>query len=262
MTLELARDLYEALGRADVGRLYELLHPEFVGHVSEGMPQGVGGAHTGPKAMLEEVWGPIARRFAVRPVPDRFVPCEDGAVLVLGSYVGEPPEASGPFTAAFAHVLEFRDGRIGELRQITDTQRWAEAASAQKLAVVGRMFDAVERRDAEALFDTYAEDIVITEPASLPYGGVYRGHDGAMRHGLGYAETWDPIQTADDRNQDAEFLDAGDRVVVLWRQKATAADGRRLDSPVVDLVEARDGRATSLRMFHSDTAAILEFLSF
>jgi ketosteroid isomerase-like protein len=258
--LNLAGAFYAALASADVPRLYEILHPEFVGHVSEGMPEGVGGTHHGPKAMLENVWGPIAHKFAVRPVPEHFLSCDDGKVVALGAYVGEPPDADRPLRARFAHVLSFREGRINELHQITDTRQWSEVASAQRLAVVRRMFAAVERRDPEMLLDTYAGDIEITEPASLPYGGVYHGHEGGMRHGIGYVNTWDPIQTPADRQQDAVFLDAGEHVFVHWHQKATLADGRHLDTPVLDIIEIQHEKVTSLQMFHRDTYTVLEFL--
>lgn len=61
------------------------------------------------------------------------------------------------------------------------------------------MFDAVERRDAETLLSVYAKDIVITEASSLPYGGVYHGHQGAIDHAMAYLATWASIQTSDDR---------------------------------------------------------------
>jgi uncharacterized protein len=119
---------------------------------------------------------------------------------------------------------------------------------------------AVEHRNAEALLSTYAENVVITEASSLPYGGVYHGHEGALRHGMAYLAAWDSIQTADDRKLQPLILNAGDRVIVVWRQKATAADGRRLDLPVIDLIELRDAQVESLQMYHLDTAAVLEFL--
>ncbi|MGI8559369.1 MAG: nuclear transport factor 2 family protein [Solirubrobacteraceae bacterium] len=164
--LEVANDLYDAFARTDAQRLLELLHPEFVGHVSEGMPDGVGGTHVGPKAMLTEVWTPVALRFGSRPVPERFLSCDDGDVVVTGSYIGQPPGSEEQLMAAFAHVLEFRDGRIVELRQITDTQRWSEAADDLDIKLVRRMFEAVEKRDAEALLSTYAQNVVITEATS------------------------------------------------------------------------------------------------
>ena len=71
--LELARDFYAALARADADRLRELLHPRFTGHVTDGTPAGLGGTHPGPTAMLRHVGGPVDRLFAARPAPERFL---------------------------------------------------------------------------------------------------------------------------------------------------------------------------------------------
>src|SRR5215470_5884055 len=258
-SLDLARDFYAALARADADRLLELLHPQFTGHVTDGMPSGLGGTYTGPTAMLRQV-GPVDRLFAARPAPEWFLSCESGEVVVTGSCTGQPPGVGEPLTGAFAYVLAFRDGRLAELRQVTDSHRWQQAAAAAGLGTVRRMFEAAERRDAQALLSTYAEDIVITEAASLPYGGIYHGHHGAVRHASAYTATWDHLQSVGDRRMEPLIMQAGDRVVVLWRQKATAADGRHLDLPVVDVIEVRNGKVGSLHMFPADTAKLLEFL--
>jgi len=259
--IDVARELYVAFERGDPKLLLELLHPDFVGHVSEGMPGGLGGRHAGPAAMLTEVWGPVWRRFRARPVPERFFSCDDGSVVVTGTYVGQPPSATPPLTAAFAHVLALRDGQVRELRQITDTHHWAQAATAAEAEVVRRLFAAVEERDGQAVLDAYATDIVIREAPSLPYGGEYHGHDGALRHALAYTATWDHLQPAGDRKLQPQIRGCDDQVLVTWRQKATAGDGRHLDVPVVDLIGLRDGKVASLEMFQQDTAAVLEFLA-
>jgi uncharacterized protein len=258
---DVARELYAAFERADSKLLLELLHPDFVGHVSEGMPWRWGGTHAGPAAMLTEVWAPVWRGFRVRPVPERFLGCDDGTVVVTGTYVGQPKDTTCPLTAAFAHVLALRDGQVCELRQITDTRRWAEAAAAADAEVVRRLFAAVEERDGEGVLEAYATDVVICEAPSLPYGGVYHGHDGALRHALAYTATWDHLQSAGDRKLQPEIRGCDDRVVVTWRQKATGSDGRHLDVPVVDLIGLRDGKVASLEMFQQDTAAVLGFLA-
>jgi ketosteroid isomerase-like protein len=179
---------------------------------------------------------------------------------VIGNYVGQPLGSEEPMTAAFVHVLAFRDGRIVELRQVTDSQRWSDAAAGVELATINRMFDAVERRDAEALLSAYAEDVVITEADALPYGGPFHGHEGAVQHGRAYVEAWDPLQTPADRLLDRSILHAGERIFVIWHQRGTSSDGERLDQRVIDLIEMRDGKVRSLQMFHSDTAATREFL--
>jgi ketosteroid isomerase-like protein len=259
--LEVSQQFYDALGQMDPTRLLELLHPDFRGHVTEGLPGGLGGTYEGPQVMLTEVWGPVARRFGIRAVPSRFLTSSDGDVVVIGEYVGQPPESDEPMTAAFMHVLSFRDDRIVSLRQVTDSQRWCEAAAAADLAVVARMFDSVENRDAEALFDTYAEDITIREACSLPYGGVYHGHEGGLQHGLAYVQAWDPLQAPGDRRLDPQILYAGDRVFVIWRQRGTANDGAELfDHPVIDMIHVKDGKVSSLQMFPEDSVATADFL--
>jgi 2-(1,2-epoxy-1,2-dihydrophenyl)acetyl-CoA isomerase len=258
-TLDLARELYDAFAHADGQRLVALLHSDFHGHVSEGMPAGVGGTYVGATAMLREVWMPLAQRFAVRPVPERFLTCDGGDIVVLGHYEGQPPGSGRPLSAVFAHVLTFRDDRIAELLQITDTQRWVEAASDADIAVVETMFEAVRRRDASTLLNSYAANIEIREPAALPYGGVYHGHDGAIRHATAYTKCWHAIQTEDDRDLQPEILSARDHVIVLWRLKATTAE-RRLDVPVVDVIKLCGRQVVSLQMFHRDATAVREFL--
>jgi len=257
---DVARELYEAFDRADPQALLDVLHADFVGHVCEGMPYGSGGPHAGPAAMLTEVWVPMWRRLRVLPVPERFLSCDDGTMVVTGTYRGRPARGAQPLAAAFAHVLTLRDGRIRELRQITDTERWAQAAADADAEVIRRLFTAAEERDRQAVQDSYAADVVIREAPSLPYGGVYHGQDGAVRHALAYNATWDRLQSAEDRRLEPQINGRDGRFVVTWRQKATAADGRRLDVPVVDLIRVRDGKVASLEMFPQDTAAVLEFL--
>lgn len=259
ITLDLAKELYDAFADADGQRLVALLHSDFRGHVSAGMPAGVGGIHVGATAMLSEVWMPVAQQFAARPVPERFLTCDSGDIVVLGHYEGQPPGPGRPLSAMFAHVLTFRDHRIAELVQITDTQRWVEAASDADVTVVKAIFEAVRRRDASTLLNSYAADIEIREPAALPYGGIYHGHDGAIRHATAYTECWDAIQSEDDRDPQPQVFSARDHVIALWRLKATTAE-RRLNVPVVDVIKLRDRQVFSLQMFHRDATAVREFL--
>jgi uncharacterized protein len=62
------------------------------------------------------------------------------------------------------------------------------ASSARNLDTARRVFEAVEARDGSALLSLYARDVTIHEAPSLPYGGSYHGHDGAVRHGVGYTD--------------------------------------------------------------------------
>jgi hypothetical protein len=50
-----------------------------------------------------------------------------------------------------------------------------------------------------------------------------------------------------------------ENVVVLWYQRAVGHDGRRLDTPVLDLCHVRDGRLARAQMFYFDTAGVVRF---
>ena len=126
--------------------------------------------------------------------------------------------------------------------------------------IIRRLFEAVEERKIEPMLEIYHPDVVVREADSLPYGGEYRGHDGVVQHGLGYVRTWDPVQTDEDRELQLEFVGVGDTVFVLWRQKAHARDGSRLDLPAISVYRLRNGRVVESQMHHLDTAALVEFL--
>lgn len=264
--LDLARSLYEAFASSDAEALLKLLHPDFEGEVTAGLPRGFGGTYKGPQAQFADCWARVAEVLDVRPQPTEFLATEGGDIVVLGSYIGCARFTGKQLEAAFVHVLGFHEGRIVALRQITDSQRWVEALTPEadpdpNAELVGRMLRAVEDRDLDALLATYHPDIVIRDPASLPTGGVYHGHPGAAEHGAAYVGAWDPLQDADEKELEEVVFGAGNRVVGLWRQKATAPNGQKLDLPAISLATVRDGRVIELEMFHFDTAAIVDFLA-
>lgn len=133
--------------------------------------------------------------------------------------------------------------------------------SVRNLETIRRLFKAVESRDPRGLLDCYREDVIIREAESLPYGGTYQGHEGALRHAAGYLRCWGSLQDDEHRRLEPELLDAGEYVVVLWRQRAIhRGSGERLDSPAVSLYRMREGRIAESVMYHFDTAWLLTFL--
>lgn len=133
--------------------------------------------------------------------------------------------------------------------------------SQENVKIARRLFQAVEERDFAEVLAAYDPEIVIREAESLPYGGVYHGIEGAKQHAYGAFQTWDHLQTLAERKLDPVFLDTGDYVVVLWRQRGLmASSGRKLNLPAVSVYKMRDGKIVESQMFHLDTAAILQFL--
>lgn len=134
--------------------------------------------------------------------------------------------------------------------------------------VVLGVFEAVEERDREKLFELYHEEVEFHEAPSLPYGGSMRGKE-ALRELLEAAPqktwlgTWGPLQpTEQERRMDPRVVTTGgEEVVVSYRQRAVGPDGERFDAPVLGIYEVRDGKFARAQMFHYDTAAILDFLA-
>ena len=131
--------------------------------------------------------------------------------------------------------------------------------SQENVDAARRLFKAVEERDLAGVLVVYHPDIVIREASSLPYGGVYHGLEGALRHASGYSQAWAALQQPADMATDPVFLDAGEYAVVLWRQRGSASNGRKLDLPAVSIYKMRDGTIIESQMFHADTKAILQF---
>src|ERR1700758_2164977 len=123
-----AQQLYRALAAGDRETLSTLLHPEFVGHVTEGLPLGMGGRHDGPQAMQRDVWWTIGRHYKVEAQPEEFRVLDDGRLFVAGHYRGEGRVSGRRLDAAFIHLIAFTgDGRIASLQQLTDSAAWVQA---------------------------------------------------------------------------------------------------------------------------------------
>lgn len=120
--------LYRSFAERDVVVLRQCLGDDFIGHVSAGMPSGVGGVHEGRDAMIGDVWVRVFRDFDISPVPERVTWTLDGSAVVHGFYRGTRRADGARVAAEFVHLLEFDErGLVSELRQVTDTSMWTRA---------------------------------------------------------------------------------------------------------------------------------------
>lgn len=127
--VELVEALYAALVSRDVDGLVELLAEDFEGHLTAGLPDSIGGAKVGRRAMLQ-AWADIAAVYDVVAVPHSFARTDDGRFLVTGVYDGVVLLTEHPFQAEFAHLITVEGGRLRRLDQYTDSARWREALIA------------------------------------------------------------------------------------------------------------------------------------
>jgi uncharacterized protein len=131
------------------------------------------------------------------------------------------------------------------------------------IAVVRRLFAAVEDRDFDGLVACYSDDIEINEADVLPYGGVWRGREGVAGHAAGFMQAWGGLQGPDESRLDAElFGDGAGTVCAVFRHRAVdPVSGARFDAPEVGVYQVRDDRVVRSQMFHADSAAVTEFLA-
>src|SRR6202022_1847137 len=123
-----AQQLYRALAAGDREALSTLLHPNFIGQVTDGLPLDMGGRHDGPEAMRRDVWWTIGRHYKVGVQPEEFRLLDDGRLFVAGYYRGEGRTSGRRLDAAFIHLIAFAaDGRIASLQQLTDSAAWVQA---------------------------------------------------------------------------------------------------------------------------------------
>jgi len=125
--------------------------------------------------------------------------------------------------------------------------------SDQCVDTVLAVFAAVEQRDDAALARACQPDVEFCWPPSLPYGGTAPG---LARPGEGWAAYWDRLQpTAALRRLDPRVVAAaGQKVVVLWRQRDLTPAGELLYC-------LRAGKLARGQMFYFDPAAVCAFLA-
>jgi ketosteroid isomerase-like protein len=98
----------------------------------------------------------------------------------------------------------------------------------------------------------FAADVVLHQADALPYGGIWRGHDGMEQFFVAMSQTWEAFEMVEQ-----EFLSATGTAVVLTRVHALArVTGRELDFPILQTIRIVDGRISDVRPFYWDTAAI------
>lgn len=122
--------LYPALASGDRATLDDLLHADFIGETTRGLPLDLGGRYEGSREM-RRFWGNLGRAFDARAEPTDVQVLGDGRVLVTGVYSGAARDTGHKLEAAFTHTIVLRDGKLAGLVQITDSKAWADALEVE-----------------------------------------------------------------------------------------------------------------------------------
>lgn len=116
------------------------------------------------------------------------------------------------------------------------------------------MYAAVARGDWDEVATFMADDLVIHEPASLPYGGEWRGRDALQKlyaHVMGYWE--EPVVRW------MELVGGEKYAVALLHFTVTAkSSGKRFETHIAEVTEFDDaGKMASMRIHYFDTAHVV-----
>ncbi len=130
--------------------------------------------------------------------------------------------------------------------------------SEENVNIMRQGYEAFNRGDIDAVMGIMDQNIEWQEPdvGELPARGTHHGPEAVANNVFGSVpEHWDEFQAVAE-----EFLDAGDRVVVLgyFRLKGKAT-GKTVDAPFAHVWALRDGKA----VYHHnyvDTATFLQSL--
>jgi ketosteroid isomerase-like protein len=166
-------------------------------------------------------------------------------------------------------------GEIEALKALYTRAKWrspehSRRESQQQVETIKQLFEAVDRHDQAAILEAYHPEVVVHEAASLPYGGEFHGHEGALAHVNAFYQTWTGLKPSISRDLPEEaqqehstlFLETTQEYVVVFGQNTALApqSGRKLAVPEAFVFRMRDGKVAESWMLNQDTVAILEFL--
>lgn len=131
---------------------------------------------------------------------------------------------------------------------MTDT-----AAAERNKAIVASAYEAFFKGDFAGFFENFADDAVIIEAESLPYGGEYRGRERGTEVLLQIFGSWDDL--AIDME---EVLASPTMVAAVGRLKGKSkTTGTPIDFSIVELWRFREGKVVAVEPVYADTFAAI-----
>jgi len=144
-----------------------------------------------------------------------------------------------------------------------DLPRSADELQANRLNTLHAFYEAEDRyiksggNDFSEIAATLDKECVIYQPASLPYGGRWQGHQGFEAWMKAFSEQWSSLIVLD-----SQIFVVDDR---LFSRSTVSATARRtqenVEWPLLQMFRFRDSKILELEPFYWDTAALLPVLT-
>jgi uncharacterized protein len=124
--------------------------------------------------------------------------------------------------------------------------------SQENIELMRRGYDAMLRRDIEALLSLLDPDVELHDRPEAPDARSYRGHEGVL---TALKVSLDAFE--DFRLEPERFYDAGEKVVVLLRMVGTGnVSGVPVEEHIAHLWTIQDGRAIALQVYGDPADAL------
>jgi ketosteroid isomerase-like protein len=125
--------------------------------------------------------------------------------------------------------------------------------SQENVEIVKKFTQLYEAGDREAWREYFDPDVVWDASASgMPQAGVYKGHEGVESFFRDWLATW-----TDYEIKTSECIDAGDAVVIVFRQAGTGrGSGIRTERDFFNVYELRDSKVIRCRLYESREQAL------
>jgi uncharacterized protein len=125
--------------------------------------------------------------------------------------------------------------------------------SQADVELVRRVFEAINRRDVQAVLDAYHPDAdMSTLTSELVQGKAYRGHSGIREYFSSFADVWEELHLDPE-----EIRDLGDRILVIGRWTSRGKEsGADVVSPAAWIFAVQNGRIVFSRAYRDADEAL------
>ena len=124
------------------------------------------------------------------------------------------------------------------------------------IKVVKKAFSLMASGKLEEFYELFSDDCEVTQAASLPFGGVYRGKDAIRFAFARIMETWEKVET----HKLKYFCSGEDVIVHMVAGGVGPFTGKSFWMDILELWRVRDGKVVEMKPFFFDTARLVEAL--
>ena len=125
---------YAAMGRGDIPFVIGVLDPNIVWHEGENFIYADKSPYIGVDALLSGLFARLAGEWeGFSAVPAEIVDGGD-TVVSLGRYGGVYKATGVRVNAQFVHVFRFKDGKVANFSQFTDTAQFQDVVTRRAVA--------------------------------------------------------------------------------------------------------------------------------